>query len=170
MDSFARLFLDAARYEQWLRFYFMQEKENDSDVFLISVDPAAACRSRKEEPRFSPLLEALDGKVISLEHSRSVLFSWMGEQTGLDPESKEFAKRMGLLSSDAEFRHHMDMFSGWVQKLADGETSVKTGRSESEDSVPSSAPGFSEWTSSFFQWMEEKQHQGQRAGATMPHS
>ena len=77
--SFAEIFLEAMRYEHWLRFYFADDPEGvqdeDSQDAVIRVPAGFAERSRAEEPELVEMLDALQEKLISMETSRDAVFA-----------------------------------------------------------------------------------------------
>ncbi|MBP3730263.1 MAG: hypothetical protein J6I40_02185 [Mailhella sp.] len=157
MDFFAELFLRGIRYEQWLRFYFMEGVEKNPDAAVISVPEWAAARSRQGEPDLCMLLEAVNGKKVSLESSKGAVLRWMVGQAGISLGEEEFEARLQGIAANPEVRLWLDMFSGWVQSLADGETAVEYsgGATTSEQDVPS----FTAWSDSFLQWLQKKHSQ-----------
>ena len=169
-DAFADLFLEAMHYEHWLRFYFLEDAEEAShddapmqsspekelrmeELNAILVVPAeAAVRSREEEPALADILEALQGQVISMEHSRDVIFDWLGERTGIRPGTEEFEKRMNALAGDQSFRRSLDFFHGWVQELANNEIDLQGNALPPGAPRDERIPSFAEWNKAFQFW------------------
>ncbi len=139
MEKFADLFLQGLSYEQWLRFYFMED--GDGDDARISVPEGSSALSRREEPEMSGMLDALDGADVSMENSRNALYAWLMRQTGTSGE--EFASCIGEVSRDGRCRRSMDLLSGWAQALADGDAAVPGAET---------APSFRQWSSAFKAW------------------
>ncbi len=167
--SFADLFLEAMRYEHWLRFYFLEDVEGpengspmqaspereiavESMDALLAVPADVAARSREEEPELAEILDAMEGQLISMERSRDVIFDWLGEKTGIRPGTAEFEARMNALAGDADFRRSLDFFHGWVQELANNEIDLQGNAlppgAQPDDTVPS----FAEWNRAFQFW------------------
>ena len=142
MAQNASLLLAGLRYEQWLRFCFMED--DGEDGAKITVPAEAAARSRREEPEMALLLDMLDGKDVSLEHSRSALYAWLEAQAGKGGAGA--AGALAEISSDDACRREMDLYSGWIQALADGGAAMPGRENE--------APSFREWESAFAAWKE----------------
>ncbi len=147
MDAFTTLFLHGLRYEQWLRFFFMED--DGEDGARISVSGEAVQRSLSEEPEMKPMLDMLNGREVSLENSRNALFAWLKMQTAASGDG--FDVNMGKISADAVCKRQMDLFSGWVQALADGDAALPCGEN---------IPSFSEWNSAFAAWLERAVPEG----------
>ena len=168
-DSFSDLFLEAMRYEHWLRFYFLTDEQQDCAAVppqssperelsiekgsaILSVPKEAAERSRREEPALAEMLDALQNTPISMEHSRDIIFTWLGRKTGIAPGSAEFENRMNALAANESFRRSLDNFHGWVQELANNELDLKG------NALPPGAPrneyipSFAEWNKAFLFW------------------
>lgn len=162
MTDFAADFLEAMRYEHWLRFYFAEDAGSDGtddgsedeggEDAVLAVPAGMRDLSRKEEPRLFPILEGLDGMAVSMETARDVIFAWLGRAHGMEPGGDEFEAAMAALAGDAAFMRRLDLFHGWVQNLADGTIDL-----EGNALPPSAAPdervvSFGEWEKSFRFW------------------
>lgn len=170
-DAFADLFLEAMHYEHWLRFYFLEDAEKSDagdapmqasperelsmeEMNAILVVPAeAAARSREEEPALAEILEALQGQIVSMEHSRDIIFDWLGERTGIRPGTAEFERRMNALAGDEGFRRSLDFFHGWVQELANNEIDLQGNALPPGAPRDESIPSFAEWNRAFQFWL-----------------
>ena len=158
------MFLEAMRYEHWLRFYFLEDAEApmqasaDTELAAESLDaviavPAeAAARTRAEEPRFASIFDALQGQTVSMERSRDAVFHWLGEQGGIVPGSAEFEASMATLAGDMDFRRRMDGFHGWVQELANNAIDLKGNALPPDAPRDETVPGFTEWDKAFQFW------------------
>ena len=156
LASFAEIFLEAMRYEHWLRFYFADDPEGvqdeDSQDAVIRVPAEFAERSRAEEPELVEMLDALQEKLISMETSRDAVFACLGRRTSLEPGSDAFNEKLVTLSADMGFRRELDWFNAWVQELANNEIDLKG------NALPPGAPrdertvSFREWEASFKFW------------------
>ena len=167
-ESFADLFLKAMHYEHWLRFYFLEDVEEpengpmqsspERELAVESMDaklavPAeSAARSREEEPALADILDAMQGGLVSMEHSRDVIFRWLGEKTGVRPGSAEFEACMSALAGDASFRRRLDCFHGWVQALANNEIDLQGNALPPGAPRDESLPSFAEWEKAFLFW------------------
>lgn len=163
--SFADLFLEAMRYEHWLRFYFLEDVEDspmqasperelsvESMDALLAVPADVAARSREEEPELAEILDALEGQLVSIERSRDVIFDWLGEKTGVRPGTEEFENKMNALAGDAEFRRSLDFFHGWVQELANNEIDLQGNALPPGAPRDERIPSFAEWSRAFRFW------------------
>ena len=168
-DSFADLFLEAMRYEHWLRFYFLEDAEDagsdapmqasperelnmESMDALLVVPADIAARSREEEPALAEILDAMQGQKISMERSRDIIFDWLGEKTGIVPGSEAFEKQLNTLAGDADFRRCLDFFHGWVQELANNELDLKGNALPPGAPRDETIPSFAEWNKAFLFW------------------
>ncbi len=150
MEEFAKMFFYGMRYEQWLRFHYMDDAPGREDAAMIAVPPQAAGRSLQEEPELSSLLKALDGREVSLERTRDAIAAWAAAACGMAGDAGALAESMRRLTEDREFLRLMDMHNGWIQELADKEA----WGAETADGHP--APSFSEWSSAFYRWLAER--------------
>ena len=154
--SFAELFLEALRYEHWLRFYFADDPEGvqdeDSQDAVIRVPAEFVERSRMEDAELVEMLDALQEKLITMEGSRDAVFANLGRRTGILPGSEAFNEKLVALSADMGFRRELDWFNAWVQELANNEIDLKgnalpPGSPRDERIVP-----FAEWDAAFKFW------------------
>ncbi len=168
--SFAELFLEAMRYEHWLRFYFLEDKEgyeddnipmqassekelrvNSTDALLV-VPAEISELSREEEPALAEILDVMQGQPVSMERSRDVIFTWLGERTGIRPGSEEFESCVTALTGDKEFRRSLDGFHGWVQELANNEIDLRGNALPPDAPRDERIPSFAEWDKAFQFW------------------
>ena len=154
--SFSEIFLEAMRYEHWLRFYFADDPEGvqdeDSQDAVIRVPADSIERSRTEEADLVDMLDALQEKLITMEASRDAVFANLGRRSGLEPGSDAFNEQLVSLSADMGFRRELDWFNAWVQELANNEIDIKgnalpPGAARDESIVP-----FREWEAAFKFW------------------
>ena len=154
--SFAEIFLEAMRYEHWLRFYFADDPEGvqdeDSQDAVIRVPAEFMERSRTEDAELVDILDALQEKLITMEASRDAVFANLGRRSGFVPGSEAFDEQLVALSADMDFRRALDWFNAWVQELANNEIDIKG------NALPAGAPRderivpFAEWQSAFKFW------------------
>lgn len=148
------LLLRALRYEHWLRFYFMADIDvSETDGAEGGGEPDAELRvpeewielARREEAELFPMLEALQGRPLSMEESRDAVFRHVARSLGRDSADPAFGEDMFALIADPEFRRGLDAFHGWVQEIANGEEDVPASHS-------SGVPLFREWEHAFRAW------------------
>lgn len=155
--------LEAIRYEQWLRFYFMADTEEEFKAegtdgaeyaeawdltAKLDVPPTYADISQSNEPHLYPLLEVLQGVEISLEGSRDAVFRHAANAAGQDYEAPGFGETLFQLVGNPDFRRGLDAFHGWVQDLANGE--IEAGLNP--DCAAGSVPTFAQWQAAFKEW------------------
>ena len=154
--SFSEIFLEAMRYEHWLRFYFADDPEGvqdeESQDAVIRVPADAIARSRAEEADLVDMLDALQEKLITMEASRDAVFANLGRRSGFEPGSDAFNEQLVSLSADMGFRRELDWFNAWVQELANNEIDIKgnalpPGAPRDESIVP-----FRAWEAAFKFW------------------
>ncbi|MBO4318286.1 MAG: hypothetical protein J5855_08460 [Mailhella sp.] len=157
-DVFSGLLMDAIRFEQWLRFYYMEDgsgskRDIEGAEAFSARDPEAGqgnavlCipadvlqRIADEMPGFAPLAYALNGSVISAGSSRICIFAYLRERFGLG--ESEFGDSILKSIEDPDFRRALDAFHGYVQYLADNENDEN-------------ASFFNEWMERFDAWAKE---------------
>ena len=165
MSTFADHFLEAMRYEQWLRFYFLEDAPQTGSLAAVIVLPEdALARTRREEPQFAELREGLLGQEVAMERSRDLMFRYLGGRTGLVPGSAAFAEAMTSLGDDVAFRRRLDLFQGWVQELADGDTEIP---GSAGDDGQNAAPSFRAWEAAFRAWAEQQPEVPLPGGASL---
>ena len=154
--SFAEIFLEAMRYEHWLRFYFADDPEGvqdeDSQDAVIRVPAEFMERSRSEDAELVDILDALQEKLITMEASRDAVFANLGRRSGFAPGSEAFDEQLVALSADMDFRRSLDWFNAWVQEIANNEIDLQgnalpPGAPRDERIVP-----FAEWQAAFNFW------------------
>ncbi len=142
MPLFADAFLEALRYEQWLRFSFLEEAPGGAAI--LAVPEEAARISRREEAPLARILEELQGREISMERSREAIFRLLEHRFNLT--QKALREAAAALAKDADFRRQIDLFQGWVQEIVNAET---------REEKPDEAPSFRKWEESFQAWLKK---------------
>lgn len=154
--SFAQIFLEAMRYEHWLRFYFADDPEGaqgeESMDAVIRVPADAVARSRAEDAELVEILDALQEQDITMERSRDAVFACLGRRTGTVPGGDAFNEQLGALSADMAFRRELDWFHGWVQELANNEIDLKGNALPPGAPRSDYVPPFAEWDAAFKFW------------------
>lgn len=143
MPLFADAFLEALRYEQWLRFSFLKDSPG-AEGAVLAVPEDAARLSRCEQPHLVEILEELQGREISMERSREAIFRLLKKRFGLTEEA--LGEAAAALANDVDFSRQIDFFQGWVQELADG---------EGQGECLNVAPSFREWEEAFQSWLQK---------------
>ena len=154
--SFAENFLEAMRYEHWLRFYFADDPEGvqdeDAHDAVIRVPSEHAERSRAEDAELVDILDALQEKLITMEASRDAVFANLGRRSGLEPGADAFNEQLVSLSADMDFRRELDWFNAWVQELANGEIDIKGNALPPGSPLDERIVPFAEWEAAFKFW------------------
>lgn len=164
-SSFATIFLEAMRYEHWLRFYFADDAPADAggqnlapsddegaQDAVIAVPEDFSAVSRNEDPELVEILDALQGQLITMERSRDAVFACLGHRTGMAPGSESFNAQLTTLSADMAFRRELDWFHGWVQELANNEIDLKGNALPPGAPRDEHTPSFAEWDAAFRFW------------------
>ena len=157
--SFADIFLEAMRYEHWLRFYFAddapgadEQAEQEGRDAVISVPEVSEELSRAEDVELVEILDALQGQLISMERSRDAVFACLGRRTGTQPGSEAFNEQLALLSGDMAFRRQLDWFNAWVQELANNEIDLSGKALPPDAPRDEEIPSFAVWDAAFKFW------------------
>lgn len=124
--------LDLVFFEQWLRFYFIEER--GEELFLsVPDDVCYACRLKY--PDLCGLLEALNGRPLDHQATLAALGDIMlSGQFALSGE--DWAE----ILCGADFRITMQLMSYWVQ--------------DQEDALDSEVLPFGKWREFFISWRE----------------
>lgn len=127
--------LEAAMFENWMRFYFISEKEDGALV----MDLPAKSMERIQElyPRLYPMAEKLNGKPVDFETSRKAVLEHIMEQL----EGKKFAKGYGQqILQSSTFQIRLQLFHTWEQLH--------------EDQLDRGFAEFGAWQNLFAQWLD----------------
>ena len=154
--SFAEIFLEAMRYEHWLRFYFADDpkgmQDEESQDAVIRVPAGFAERSRLEYAELVEILDARQEQLITMEGARDAVFACLGHRTGVEPGSDAFNEKLVSLSADMGFRRELDWFNAWVQELANNEIDLKGNALPPDAPRDERIPSFAEWDAAFKFW------------------
>lgn len=157
----AATLLEAIRYEHWLRFYFLELPDDEEALTAVLRVPAAAAEaSRRAEPHLFPLLEAMQGREVSLDGARDAVFRFVAGCAHADADDPAFGEGLFQLIGDPDFRRGLDAFHGWVQELANGEAADPAGAEGVPENGPETAreeavPSFAQWQAAFEAWAAE---------------
>jgi len=128
--------LEVAMFENWLRFYFISEGKDDSNLKL-ELPAKSMDRIRELYPNLYPLAQKMDGKPVDFEISRnSVLEHIMGHLEGKSIPQGEVQR---VLQS-ATFQAKLQLFHTWEQLH--------------EEQLDNGFQEFGAWRSLFAQWLE----------------
>lgn len=129
---------DAISFEQWVRFFFLEDDPNDAEgaILLVSEDWVAKCE--QTNPHLISLLKSMNNTPVNLSSSREHVISYVFES--LTEEEKTFFQAdivediMGLLKEDLNF------YSGFVQdkeeKLLENIAAIKQSKESRSTSKP----------------------------------
>lgn len=117
--EFAKEFLVALCFEQYLRFFFLDiSDEDDFDCPAILHVPQETVEEIKEyNPNLIPLLEALQDKAITFEQSRSAVIDQAAYLMGLNPQDNSYRQMVAEVSITEFFQDELLEFHGWVQEM-----------------------------------------------------
>lgn len=128
--------LEVAMFENWLRFYFIEENPDD-ETLKLQIPVKSMERIGELYPALQPLAEKMNGNPIDFQISRdNVLSHIMNEMEGKVLPQGE-AQR--VLQS-ATFQTRLQLFHTWEQLH--------------EDQLDSSFMEFGAWRNLFAQWRE----------------
>ena len=156
--------LRSIRFEHWLRFYFAEPRNQASTEAncqdkinpdngqenleaVYSVPEVWKANIRLTHTEMGPLLDALQGRTLSLPAARDCVLEHVAWQCGLQPNAGFFGQVETLVNMDW-FKHQLDLFHGWVQELIEAENSGSI--SSQADQVRS----FADWENAFSAWAE----------------
>jgi hypothetical protein len=110
LQDAVRQILEAVMFENWLRFYFIDGKEEGS--LVVSVPEQGMARIREQYPHLAPLALELNGRAISFELSRRAVCSFI--LTRLD--GRAFPRDTAdLVLNSEDFQLEMQLFGSWAQ-------------------------------------------------------
>lgn len=129
--------LQAAMFENWLRFYFLKEEEREDgeSVLVMKLPEKSLEKIRELYPGLLPLAESLNNKVVDFESSRNAVLMYVLDH--LDGKSLERGTIRTVLES-AAFQVRLQMFHAWVQLH--------------EDQLDQSFMDFGTWQKLFEEW------------------
>lgn len=111
--------LEAVMFENWLRFYFITEKPDApeaADKLFIAIPEQAMKRIAELHAPLLPLAEALNGKEINFESSRSAVCTYVITEV----DGKRIPRNMSDTVFDSStFQIEMQLFNTWVQAHED---------------------------------------------------
>jgi hypothetical protein len=130
--------LEAVMFENWLRFYFIAEKnsdENKETSLIIAVPAKGMERIRKDYAHLWPMAENLNGQTADFEASRKAVCTFVLEHLDGKTIPKDTA---GLVLESATFQAQLQLFNYWVQAH--------------EEQLDAGFLEFSVWRSLFAEW------------------
>lgn len=140
-DLYAEKILEAAFFENWLRFYFLQESPHgetisDEGKVYYKIPPEAIIQIKAESPQYLPMAEYLNGKPAlhdtSIEAIKSVV-----------PAPDDYATQVEEIKPEAE-------------KLESGLEEIHTWLQISAKMLDCRAFSFLEWLELFNKWKKNK--------------
>ena len=104
--------LEAVMFENWIRFYFLQEADGEPDRLFVAIPDKGMERIRELFPEFAPMAESLNGREMTLEVSRAAVCGHIHDtlEGSLIPEG-------GMAShfDTHAFQAGLQLFNVWVQ-------------------------------------------------------
>ena len=171
------MLLETMLYEHWLRYYFLEFPEEAGGAAegtpeavtpagssssplpdaVFRIPAAWAAASRELEPHLFPLLQAVQGRVVSPELARGAIVRHMADRAGGD--AAFFEEELLHLLEHPAFQRDIDSLHGWIQALAAGEVSFPPrgsgGRpSPAADGDREDPVDFNQWRIAFRRWTD----------------
>lgn len=128
--------LEAAIFENWLRFYFIREKPEDKELY-IELPPRSMDKIRELYPALLPLAQKLNNKPITFEASRDAVLEHVLRE--IDGKSIEKGAAQQILQS-ATFQKRLGLFHIWEQMH--------------ENQLDQGFMDFGSWLALFYKWLE----------------
>lgn len=132
--------LEVAMFENWLRFYFIQERKvegAEDPELIIKLSDKSLERIREHYPEFLPMAEGLNNKPINFEASKNAVLQHI--LTVMDGKALEKGSAQRVLQSST-FQTKLQLFHTWEQMH--------------EDQLEAGFLDFGTWLSLFGQWLE----------------
>lgn len=132
------LILEAAMFENWLRFYFIREAAEDGQEKLeLQLPDKSMERIRELYPALYPMAEKLNGRAVDFAVSRDAVLKHIMEH--IDGQEMERGQAQRILQSQA-FQIRLQLFHAWAQMH--------------EDQLDQGFLEFGAWRNLFAQWLE----------------
>ena len=110
--------LEAVMFENWLRFYFISEKPEESAPedgeapLFMGVPVKGMERIAELYPHLLPMADAMNGKEVTFETSQRAICSFIAAHV----EGKSIARESAaMIFNSASFQVQMQLFNTWVQ-------------------------------------------------------
>lgn len=103
--------LDGLFFENWLRFYFLEESESDPDEIRFNIPGHVLAKIEAAYPGLAPLAWGLNGKQVDFNASRNALLEYF--QNCLATASLPESAALAMLES-REFQEKADHFQNWL--------------------------------------------------------
>ncbi len=157
-ETFAKaveIILEAVIFENWLRFYFISENQDQDDALFLVVPEQGMTRIGELYPTLLPLAELLNEKELTFEASRTAICTYIVTEV----DGKTIPQNMSDMVFDSTtFQIELQLFNTWVQSH---ESQLDEGFME-----------FGAWKNFFSQWRNTDEVKDFRlqlhAGITMP--
>ncbi len=137
-ENFAKaieVILEAVMFENWLRFYFISEKEDQEGKLFLEVPEQGMARITELYPNLLTLAESLNGKELTFESSRTALCTFVVTEI----DGKVIPQNMSDIVFDSStFQIELQLFNTWVQSH--------------EDQLDEGFLEFGAWKNFFSQW------------------
>lgn len=134
--------LEAVMFENWMRFYFITEKpgSDNEDKLFIAVPEQGMQRMEELYPHLLPLAQALNGKEIDFETSRSAVCTYVVTEV----DGKRVPRNMSdMVFDSATFQTELQLFNTWVQAH--------------EEQLDQNFMEFGQWRKLFAEWRSSEQ-------------
>ncbi|MDR2055256.1 MAG: hypothetical protein LBQ10_05240 [Desulfovibrio sp.] len=138
--------LEAVMFENWLRFYFIAQKDGDAlgqddgAPLFIAVPDKAMERIREGYAHLLPMAEAVNGQKADFETSRRAVCAFVLEQLDGKTMPRDMA---GIVLESATFQAQLQLFNIWVQSH--------------ENQLDERFLDFAAWRSLFAKWRQSSE-------------
>lgn len=108
--------LEVVMFENWLRFYFIQEEKSEEDkgepALRLELPEKSLAKIEALYPTLYPLAKEMSGRAIDFETSRTAVLAYIME--ALDGSKMPRGEAQRVLSSVA-FQTELQLFHTWLQ-------------------------------------------------------
>lgn len=135
--------LNVVIFENWLRFYFIEEQVNRDNpeelLFFIKIPAKSMIKIRELYPELSPLAEEMNNKPVNFQISRSSVLTYILNHLEGSKLSRGLAEKV---ISSKEFQVKLQLFNTWVQLY--------------EEQLDHGFHPFQSWLTMFSEWRKSK--------------
>lgn len=166
------LFVEAIRFEHWVRFHCMVEMPNTDEMIqeegaeraLIQIPNVLIELCAKEVPHLMPLLARVQNTEITLDSTKNHILAFFEEHfTNTGQDINTFVNEVDRISQSKKFARYLDVFYTFVQEEAETEEKEfmekeqTLSQEEMEQFVAEyPVPSFATWTEKFHNWAKER--------------
>ncbi len=144
-QEFGRKMLLALCFEQYLRFFYLDIPDDApaNAPAILNVPNEVINEIQEKNPLLMPLIEALQGKAITFEQSRSAVVQQTAHLMGVTPCDKKYLQMAAEISVSDFFQDELLAFHGWVQTMDEMQ--------DATECIP-----FHDWLAAYSSWREKQ--------------